>query len=228
MLPGVNARPAKLELYRRPEVAADYDQRWRGRGGARRQLRKQRAVAKALAALGLWPGHGRPLLDAPCGTGRLEDFFIGAGFAYVGTDLSMAMLRQSRSGNGSDSHDGASKACADLLALPFADHAVEVSVCVRFLHLVRDPQDRIQVLKELNRVSSHGVVLNYQHNRTLRYWNRRLRYKLGQRSTPPSQPSVAQIKEEVQQAGLDLVAWIPVHLAPGFSDKVVLACRSKA
>lgn len=208
-------RSAKLETYRAPEVAAAYDRRWAGARGRRRDARKARALERALNALAQAAGERpRSLLDAPCGTGRFSALWARLGYAACGADLAPAMLAQARA-----KHPGACLLAADLARLPLRDGAVDAAVCVRLLHLVREPEERQAFLRELRRVARLGAVVDWRHGRTLRVWGQRLRWRLGLRARAPANPSPAAIRAEMAAAGFRVVAILPVHRAPFLSDK---------
>lgn len=210
-------RSAKLESYGDPEVAAAYDQRWAGLLGRRRDVRKARALERALQRLAQAAGESpRRLLDAPCGTGRFSGLWPHLGYEALGADLAPAMLAQARL-----KHPSASLMAADLARLPLRDRAVDAAVCVRLLHLVRERDERLAFLRELHRVSRLGAIVDWRHGRTLRVWSRRLRWRMGLRERAPSNPSTREIRAEMEAAGFKIVELLPVHRAPFLSDKVL-------
>jgi len=211
-------RPAKLELYSDPRESATYDRRWSGWLGRARNARKARAIERGLARL----GNPRVLLDAPCGNGRFSALLSGAGRRYLGADLALPMLAAA-----AERHRDARYVAADLVRLPFPDHAFDAALCIRFLHLVRERELRIAVLRELARVSRVGLVVDYRHSRTLRVLGRRLRHRLGLRDRAPSNPSPAAIRGELAEANLEELDWIPVHRSPWLSDKVLVVARAR-
>ncbi len=215
----MDPRPAKLDSYRAPEVARDYDLRWAGPAGARRDRRKARALGLALDWLAATLGSpAATILDVPCGTGRFTAL-LRERARYLGADLSFPMLETARA-----KEPEAAFLVADLARLPFPDRGFDVSVCIRFLHLVRDPSLRVAFLRELRRVSRLGVVIGYHHGRSLRCWGRHLRHRVGLRRHPPSNPSPAVIRRELRAAGFDRFRWLNVHRgAPLLSEKVLIA-----
>lgn len=214
-------RPAKLETYREDAVAQDYDLRWSGALGDRRNRRKAIALRTALAALEADAGEAvRSLLDTPCGTGRFSALWEDRGLHPIGADLALPMLEEARR-----KHPEAPYLCTDMAALPFADAGLDAAICVRFLHLVRDPEQRVAFLSELRRVCRLGAVIDYRHSRTLRVWGRRLRHRLGLRDRAPSNPSPRALGEELRRAGWREVQRIPVHRAPLLSDKLLVVVR---
>ena len=215
----MDPRPPKLETYRDQEIAATYDQRWSSARGKKRDTRKaaalQRAVDAVLKAQGT---DAKTLLDIPCGTGRFSDLWKTHGFQVLGADLAISMLQEARS-----KHPQATFFAADLAHLPFADGALDLGICIRFLHLVRDPELRISFLRELKRVCKVGAVIDYRHAHTFRIWSRRLRFRLGKRAQPPANPTFSQIRAELDAAGWDSVQWIHVRRHPWLSDKLLIA-----
>lgn len=209
---------SKLRRYRDPLVAEEYDRRWEGRRGARRNRRKARALEAALASLETAAGQRLSgVLDAPCGTGRFTRLLLGRSLAYCGAELSLPMLLEARK-----KAPAARFLAGDLARLPLADGAVDAAICIRFLHLVRDPGQRVGFLRELARVARLGVIVDYRHGRTLRVLGRRLRHRVGLLQRAPANPSPRAIRSEVAAAGLEVRDWITVHAAPLLSDKALI------
>lgn len=209
---------AKLALYRDQLVAASYDQRWRGGRGRARDQRKQRALATALALL----GPAKTILDVPCGTGRFTGFLSAAGLEYTGGDASLAMLTQART-----KHETARFAVVDLARLPYPDRAFDVALCIRLMHLVRDRELRASFLRELARVARVGVIVDFRQDKALRVWLGRARAKLGLRAKPPGALALEKIHQELEDAGLEVIASIPVRRIPYLSDKIVIVAKPR-
>ena len=212
-------RPKKLEGYRDAEVAAEYDQRWAGAIGQKRDRRKARAIEQGLKTLEEISGlRLDSALDLPCGTGRFSEMLSQRFALYLGADLSPEMLHQAQR---KITHP-LSFLAADAGKLPFDDQSIDVVLCIRFLHLVRDPELRIRFLRELARVSRAGVIVDYRHSHTIRVWSKRLRHRLGMLPLAPANPSMAQIRLELEAAGLQPRRLIHVHKAPLLSDKMLV------
>ncbi|MBC8370723.1 MAG: class I SAM-dependent methyltransferase [Planctomycetes bacterium] len=211
-------RPPKLEVYRDDNVAQNYDQRWAGAIGAKRDRRKARAIRQAFSVLVNHYSNDSftTVLDIPCGTGRFSDLFDDQHCLTVGADLSFEMLQQAQL-----KHPQHQFVCADLGKLPFDDKSIDVGMCIRMLHLVHSSKLRISFLRELKRVCKFGAIIDYRHSHTIRILSRRLRYRLGIYNELPSNPSPQQILHELQQAGFTPLAKINVHFAPFLSDKLI-------
>ena len=89
-----------------------------------------------------------PVLDVPCGTGRLTSTLREHATAVYGADVSREMLE----------HATGPRVAASADRLPFRDAAFDVVVSCRLLHHVHDSDRRTQILSELCRVSSRLVI----------------------------------------------------------------------
>lgn len=215
-----SSRASRLEDYCDPDSAEHYDERWSGRRGRRRDARKVAAIERALGTLGL-SGQDLTVLDAPAGTGRFRTLWSAGRHRVVGLDGSLAMLTvaQRRGWPGM-------LVAGDLGALPM--RSVDVAVCIRFFHLVRDAEDRRHFLRELARVARVGVVIDVRHGLTLRGLGRAVRRGFGRlagRAGPRRWPSPSEWVHEVESAGLQVVGSVPVRRPLWLSDKLLLACR---
>ena len=114
---------------------------------------------------------------------------------------------------------------ADAEALPLADGAVDCVLSIRFLHHI-DPQTRIRILKEMARVSSGWLILDYRHKYSYRYATWKLRRALGLTRKPLARVNRRQVEEEIVQAGLEIVSVHPVTRV--FSDKWIVLARKRS
>ncbi|QDV06995.1 ubiquinone/menaquinone biosynthesis methyltransferase [Planctomycetes bacterium Poly30] len=230
--PDSSPRPTKLEVYRDPGYAGDYDRRWSGTRGQKRDRRKAAAIRLAWASLVADWSRDRPeglrteprsLLDVPTGTGRFTDLFHELVEGQVlGADLAVAMLLEAQ-----EKHPSGQYCAVDGLHLPFPDDSFDVVVCIRFMHLVRDSEMRRAFLREFARVARVGVIVDYRHGHTFRIWGRHLRHRLGLRKSAPSNPSPKAIRSEIEAAGLRLVAEHRVHFGRYMSDKRLFVTRTE-
>ena len=90
--------------------------------------------------------------------------------------------------------------CADVLALPFADHVFDGVLCLRLLHHRYSDAERQQMLCELARVSRRFVILSFYRSTLLhtvaRHWR-------GTRSRLAMMP-VSHVRELAQASGLQI------------------------
>jgi SAM-dependent methyltransferase len=92
----------------------------------------------------------RTVLDAGVGTGRFAVPLGAHQFEVVGVDLSLGMMQRARG-------KGITRLVrADVLHLPFADHALDAAFMAHVLQLIADPRP---ALRELGRVARTAVVL---------------------------------------------------------------------
>lgn len=210
------AQREKLASYRDPALVARYDERWSGLRGPGRDRRKQRAILRALASL---PAV-ESVLDVPCGTGRFSRFLPSLGLRYLGGDASLAMLSEGRR-----KHTDASFAALDLARLPLADRSVDLVVCIRLMHLVRDAALRAAFLREMARVARVGVIVDFRQRASLRAWLGHARHRIGLRSKAPGALSHAEIRAELEAVGLQVSTIVPVRRPAWIGDKVVFAAR---
>jgi len=216
--PKVEEYAYKKEFYRDTEVAAEYDQRrFTTRKRQRRNLRKWRAIEKALAET----SEVHSVLDLPCGTGRFTGDLARQGYLVVGGDISFEMMRQAAS-SPDVVHGGiAGYVNADAEALPFRNASLDCIVSIRFMFHV-DPTTRRRILREMGRVSRRWLIVDYRHRYTARWVLWQLRHALGLMGHQIERVSKGQLRSEFHDAGLTILRVIPVH--SWVSDKwIVLA-----
>ena len=113
----------------------------------------ERAVLGLFCDLILAAGLGARVVDAGCGTGRLEPYLAARGLSPGGVDLSPGMIRVARR-----DHPGFGFDVADLRALPFGDACVAGVACWYSLMFLA-PSDRPAAFSELARVLKPGGYL---------------------------------------------------------------------
>ncbi len=169
--------------------------RW---SSVRRRERDPRLVGGLLARFAGPPGV-EPLLDAPCGSGRLRPALARHG-SWVGLDVSLSMLREARSGGAP-----AALLCGDLERLPFRDGAFRAVVCCRLLHHLREPASLERVLRELVRVTDRLLIASFWDRATLGEWRRRAFSVRRERARLAR--SRSEIAAALLAAGAEVVAW---------------------
>jgi len=133
----------------------------------RAALRDPALVERILARHGARPSL-RPVLDAPCGTGRLRSVLERRGMRYVGLDVSMPMLREARRGDETD------LVMAFVDRMPFRDDSFDVVVCCRLLHHLHDHTEAEAVVRELVRVAHRMVIVSFWDAASLHAWRARV------------------------------------------------------
>ena len=105
------------------------------------------------------------VLDIPCGTGRCLPMIVGRRLKYIGADISRAMIAEARNAAQNEPHAELIQefVIADAEHLQFASDSVDCIVMWRFLHHVRNPQIRQNILREAARVSRSKVLVSFHH-----------------------------------------------------------------
>lgn len=142
--------------------------------------------------------QGASGLDIPCGAGRMGPHFQMAGLGWLGADASIAMARLARKSLGSPT------LVADAMALPFPEDTFSFVVCVRLLHRLPDPEERVRILRELGRVCHGPALVTYYTRWNLRGIQRWLKGK------HPGL-SLARIRKDAREAGLRIQRAIPLR-----------------
>ena len=91
----------------------------------------------------------RTILDIGVGTGRFAQYFNETGFAVVGVDVSLPMMKQAQEKGVRD------LVRADAHHLPFRDQSFDASLMIHLLHLV---SDWVCVVHEVGRVTKKVMV----------------------------------------------------------------------
>lgn len=139
----------------------------------RAALRDPMLVERILDLHGVRPSL-KPVLDVPCGTGRLRGVLERRGMRYVGADVSSTMLAEAAS------DVDAALVLADAERLPFAEDSFDVVVCCRLLHHLQDEDVLESVVRELVRVSSRMVIASFWDSGSWHAWRRRVGLRRGE------------------------------------------------
>lgn len=91
----------------------------------------------------------RTILDIGIGTGRFAQYFNNKGFAVVGIDVSLSMMKQARDKGVRD------LVRADAHHMPFRDQSFDGALMIHMIHLARD---WIKVVHEIGRVTRVALV----------------------------------------------------------------------
>jgi len=171
--------------------------------GERRDIDRdeRRAVERALRAT----GDVRSVLDVGSGNGRWLPVLGGkkAGL-LVELDCSRAELANARAAAAAASGGSMSLVCADAGALPFRSQSFDLVLCLGLMPFVRR-SGRLRSLRELRRVSSRWVIVEYAHTEGMGLFWQRLRQRLGLEARfPRNHLSSRQIEMEFRRAGLGI------------------------
>lgn len=103
-------------------------------------------------------------LDIPCGTGRFSELLLSEGFSVVGGDISNEMLEIAK--EKLKSYNNISFIKADAEQLQFENNTFDGIVCMRFMGHI-PPAIRINIERELQRVSKRYIIISYQNQFSL-------------------------------------------------------------
>jgi SAM-dependent methyltransferase len=169
-----------------------------GRFASRRAAARDPRIVREL--LGRFGVRG-PILDAPCGTGRLREVLAGFGAPVTSLDRSRPMLEAARE------HGLGRAVLASLDTLPFRDGAFDVVVSCRFLHHLHERNDLDRAVSELVRVSSRLVVASFWDSSSLPAWRVRAGLKRPEGERGRVSISRAEIASAVERAGARVLAF---------------------
>lgn len=195
---------------REPGYAERYrDRRFQTGSGAgtdrRERLVLRRLLAQAAAPDGPW-------LDAPSGAGRMTDELPAVAVQADRDPAMVAACPGSRA-----------RVAASVHALPFADGVFAGVLCHRLLQHIPTSVERIDILRELRRVSRGVLIASFFDAHSLPHWRRQLRRRLGKNRSGRSAVARSRFCAELQAAGWRLVA---MHALRRFwSEQTLVLCR---
>jgi SAM-dependent methyltransferase len=191
------------------ELRARVRGRWQTEGAGShysiRRFRDPRAaqrdpvlVERILDLQGVRPSL-QPVLDVPCGTGRLRGVLERRGMRYVGADVSHAMLAEAATDR------DAALVLADAEHLPFAENSFDVVVCCRLLHHLHDEEVLESVVRELVRVSSRMVIASFWDSASWHAWRRRVGLRRGEGPSGRRAVSKRTLRRVFDESGAGIV-----------------------
>ena len=136
----------------RGDVAAGYDEK---RETNPKWIAEQRIIRGMLFDL---PPKTK-VLDVPCGTGRLFEFYREFDFTVLGVDINDDMLEQSRAKIRAMDLLNVTLHKGDILKLAMQDGAVDVALNIRLYNWL-SPIDVCNALLEMQRIARHRIIFN--------------------------------------------------------------------
>lgn len=206
------------EHYKSRTVAADYDaSRFSSIPGQVFNFLEKRTVARCFSRL----PKGSTIADAPCGTGRLAEALLKAGYRVHGFDISEAMLGVARQRLGAH---GETFTCevADLKKHRPSGPICDGALCARVLmHFPLDGQ--IEFLTGVAGLSRSIVVINQSLDSGYQRFRRRLKRWLGNQPPASFPISNGEIRLLLEKSGLREVR--RHHLLPLVSEAVYIVAE---
>ncbi len=143
----------------------------------------------------------RPVLDVPCGTGRMRGILERRQMRYVGLDVSLPMLQEAQRLDVSGWMQG------EIERLPFQDDAFDVVVCCRLLHHMQSEDEIAAVVSELTRVSHRMVIASFWDSASLHALRRRVGLRTSEGPSGRRAVSKRLLKRVFDAAGSEVVAF---------------------
>lgn len=197
----------KPERYRKLDNVQKYDTKIKTDGVRRiSHILELSALKRALADI-----RGSSVLDAPCGTGRIDLLLRERFQKVVGLDSSEAMLALYNS-----KEHIRTGLLGDIFRLPFKNDSFDWVVCHRLFHHFNTDELRLSLLKSIAQTARNGIIFYSWVKTPLAHRENSRRVTV----------NLYQIKKLINEAGLVLES---VHYAfwP-FQPKAILVCRKRS
>lgn len=185
------------EHYKSRQVADEYDRRrFSSVAGRVFNYLEKRTITKCFASV----PKGSTVVDAPCGTGRLAEPLLFAGYRVHGLDISGEMLDVARQRLGGF-RDRFTCEVVDVKATRPREPLFDAALCARVLmHFPLDQQ--IEFLSGVAALSRTAVVINHSLDSGYQRLRRRVKHWLGHQPSVNHPVSNADIKKLLQKSGL--------------------------
>jgi len=183
--------------YQDERVANRYDDvRFSSPAGRVFNGREKRLVARAFGEL----PRGARIADIPCGTGRLAEPLLEAGFRVHGMDISRQMLevahrRLARFG------DAFTSAVADAKKIEAPDEPFDGVLCARVL-MHFDLDEQIEFLRGVAKLTRGLVVINHSLSSPYQRFRRSVKKLLGHRAPARRPVTDVEIRRLLGESGL--------------------------
>lgn len=185
------------EHYQSRRVASEYDRkRFASVPGRVFNHLEKRTIVKCFARV----PKGLTIADAPCGTGRLAEPLLAAGYRVHGLDISDEMLEVARQ-RLRDFPGRFVCEVVDIKASRPREPLYDAALCARVLmHFPLDQQ--IEFLTGVAKLSRSIVVINHSLDSGYQRFRRRVKHWLGHQASANHPVSNADIKVLLRQSGL--------------------------
>jgi SAM-dependent methyltransferase len=148
------------------------------------------------------------ILDFPCGTGRITEFLLQKGYFVSGADISEEMMDVAKKKLQKFSRfKGVFREDAEHTS--FSKGAFDYITSVRLMgHL--PPNVRIKVLKEMKRIAANQLIITFYVTDPFTRLSKFIQRRGREIDTSLCPTSMKCLKEEIKQAGLNIVKIIPM------------------
>jgi len=205
------------QLYQDKIYAAGYEKtRFQGIYGRFRNWNTKRVISKLIR----FTGRKGFALDIPCGTGRLSHLILESGYKWIGGDISLEMMMESR--KRMDGFEGSFwNIRLDAEAMAFKDSSVDCVFSIRFIYHI-PVEIRHRMLREMRRVTKKWLIIDYNYPNRFKNMTRRIGSLFGERPKK-KRISLQEITRELRENGLNIYKAIPASRL--FSDNILLLCH---
>jgi len=205
------------QLYQNERYAAGYEKtRFQGIYGRFKNWNTKRVISKLIR----FTGRKGIALDIPCGTGRLSPLILKSGYKWIGADISLEMMRESR--KRMDGFEGSFwniRLDAETMALK--DNSIDCIFSIRFIYHI-PVEIRYRMLQEMRRVTKKWIIIDYNYPNRFKEMARRIGSLLNQ-SPVKRRITFEEISKELRENGLNIYEAIPASRL--FSDNLLLLCN---
>jgi len=204
------------QLYQNKTYAAGYEKtRFKGFYGRFRNWNTKRVISKLLR----FTGREGFALDIPCGTGRLSHLILKSGYKWIGGDISLEMMMESRKRmNGFE--ESFSNIRLDAEAMAFKDDTIDCVFSIRFIYHI-PVEIRYRMLQEMRRITKKWLIIDYNYPNRFKEMARRIGSLFGAKPIK-RRISLQEISNELKDNGFSIHK--AILASRFFSDNVLLLC----
>jgi len=203
--------------YQSKIYAASYEKtRFKGIYGRIKNWNTQRVISKLTS----FTGRKGLALDIPCGTGRLSNLILRNGYRWIGSDISLEMMMESRK-RMKGFEDSFWNIRLDAEMMPFKDDSMDCIFSIRFIYHIPG-EIRYKMLKEMNRVTKKWLIIDYNYPNRFKHIARRIGCLLSKRAAQ-KRMTLQEISRELMENDFTIYKAIPASRL--FSDNILLLCN---
>jgi len=204
------------QLYQNKTYAAGYEKtRFKGIYGRFRNWNTKRVISKLIR----FTGREGFALDIPCGTGRLSHLILKSGYKWIGGDISLEMMMESRKRmNGFE--ESFSNIRLDAEAMAFKDDTIDCVFSIRFIYHI-PVEIRYRMLQEMRRITKKWLIIDYNYPNRFKEMARRIGSLFGAKPIK-RRISLQEISNELKDNGFSIHK--AILASRFFSDNVLLLC----
>jgi len=149
------------------------------------------------------------VLDVPCGYGRFSDLLLKRSLNLTSIDISFAMVRAAKEYSPSQSSRHRFLV-GDIEHLPLKDNSFDCVVTIRLFQHILQPGRRLQILRELHRVTKEIVILSFYRYNILHSIERWAKCRIKNVNKRISMLPLRSFAKEFNSAGFKMLNLFPV------------------